>query len=223
MKVLIVEDESIVSFDIQMALESFGYVVTDTVENYDDALKSVQNDEPQLILMDINLEDSKDGIEIAHAVQKTNDIPIVYLTAFCDDKTIDRAVETNPLAYMIKPFNRNELKSTLRLAIHKMNPRASRNNEYTQLGEGYAFDKLNNNLYFDDMPIKLSNKEEMLLRLLIESKNAIVSFSDIEHNVWADKAVADSTLRSLIFRLRSKLNHKFIETVPSFGCKLKKN
>lgn len=220
MKVLVVEDESIVSFDIQMALESFGYVVTDTVENYDDALKSVKENEPQLILMDINLEDSKDGIEIAHAVQKTKDIPLIYLTAFCDDKTIDRAVQTNPLAYMVKPFNRNELKSTLRLATHKMSTTVSIKNEYVQLGEGYAFDKPNNNLYFNDMPIKLSNKEEMLLRLLIESKNTIVSFSDIEHNVWSDKTVADSTLRSLIFRLRSKLNHKFIETVPSFGCRI---
>lgn len=220
MKILVVEDESIVSLDIQIALESFGYSVTDTVENFDDAIKSVKENEPQLILMDINLVNSKDGIEVAHAVQKINNIPIIYLTAFCDDMTIERAVQTNPLAYMIKPFNTNELKSTLRLALHKMNATEIKQNDYMELGEGYSFDKNHNKLYFNDIPIKLSSKEELLLNLLIASNNTIVSFSDIEYNVWPDKIVADSTLRSLIFRLRSKLNHKLIETIPSFGCRL---
>lgn len=219
MKILVVEDESIVSFDIQMALESFGYIVTNTVENYDDAINSVKENMPDLILLDINLENSKDGIEIAKTIQEFKDIDIIYLTAFTDDKTIDRAVETNPLAYLVKPFNRNELKSTLKLALHKMDLKEL-DNKHISLGDGFTYDKENKNLYFNTVPVKLSQKEEKLLELLLESKNSIVSFSDIEYNIWPEKAIADSTLRSLIFRLRSKLNHKFIETIPSFGCRM---
>lgn len=223
MKILVVEDEAIVSLDIQMALESFGYTVTDTVENFDDAIKSITNNKPQLILMDINLENSKDGIEIVQEVHKTANIPIIYLTAFSDDRTIDRAVQTNPIAYIVKPFKRDDLKSTLRLALYKINAPLIVQNDYIQLGDGYSFDNYNFNLYFNNIPIKLSNKEKELLTLLIKSKNMIVTFSDIEYNIWPDKIIAESTLRSLIFRLRSKLNHKIIETIPTFGCRIQIN
>lgn len=221
MKILVVEDESIISYDIQNTLEYLGYEVTDTVENYEDTIKSVQENEPQLILMDIHLENSKDGIETALAVHALKKIPIMYLTAFCDDDTINRAIQTNPLAYMIKPFNRDELKSMLRLAEYKLHTKMTRNHtEHIYLSSNYNYDFTNENLYYDNIPIKLTKKEKMLLSLLIEAKNTTVSFSDIEYNIWPDKIVANSTLRSLIFRLRSKLNHEIIETISNIGCRI---
>ena len=120
-KILVVEDETIVALDIKSALKKIGFEVTNTVTNHDDAIKSVQANKPDIILMDIHLENSKDGIETAQDIQKIENIPILYLSAFSDDETIDRAVQTNPLGYLTKPFKREELKTTIHLGLYKIN------------------------------------------------------------------------------------------------------
>lgn len=219
-KILIVEDESIVALDIKRALNKLGHEVTDMVTNYDDTLYSIEDNRPDIILMDIHLENSKDGIETVHAIQEKNTIPIIYLTAFSDEKTIQRAIQTNPIGYLIKPFKREELKSTILLGLHKM---SSVQNEglfdsFKALGFDYYFDTKTDNLYFKDMPIKLSTNETSLLSVLIQARGNIVTFEDLEHYVWPDKVVSESALRTLLYRLRSKLEHKFIETTPGFGC-----
>jgi DNA-binding response OmpR family regulator len=221
-KVLIVEDEAIVAYDIESALVSLGYEVTFCAINYDEAIKSVKENTPDIILMDINLENSKDGIETAKDIQKIKKIPIIYLTAFSDDKTIDRAIQTNPINYMLKPFKREELKTTIRLALYKLDQHQTIDidEDYEILGDGYYYDMNHGKLYYDNIPIKLSTKEKSLLNILLNAKGNIVSFEDIESHVWRDKVVADSTFRALVYRLRSKMEHMFIETVAGFGCRL---
>lgn len=221
-KILIVEDETIVALDIKRALTQLQYEVTNTVTNYDDAIKSVEENTPDIILMDITLENSKDGIEIAHTIKEMKDIPIIYLTAFSDDNTINRAIETNPLGYLIKPFKREELKTTLILGLHKINQKkiAFLNTHCSYLGYNYYYDADNESLYFNDIPLKLSLKENLLVKILIEAKGQLVSFQEIEYYIWPDGAISNSTLRTLIYRTRAKLDYKLIETIPSFGCKL---
>ncbi len=70
--------------------------------------------------MDINLKNSKDGIETAKEIQKIENIPIIYLTAYSDENTIERAIKTNPISYLLKPFKREELKSTILLGLYKI-------------------------------------------------------------------------------------------------------
>ena len=225
-KILIVEDETIVALDIRSALKKLNYEVTDIVTSYDDAILSVQNETPNIVLMDIHLEDSKDGIETAHAIQKLNpNIPIIYLTAFSDDKTIKRAIQTNPLGYLIKPFKREELKTTLFLGLHKINQTQEenvdeliQNSDYKNLGANYYYDCDNAALYYNDVPVKLSHKESLLVKILIEANGQLVPFKDIEYQIWPDDPISNSTLRTLIYRTRAKLEYKFIETIPSFGC-----
>lgn len=220
-KVLIVEDETIVALDIKSAIKKIGFQVTGTVTNYDDALNSVKNNAPDIIMMDINLKNSKDGIQTAKDIQKLKNVPIIFLTAYSDDETIKRAVETNPVGYLIKPFKREELKSTLLLALHKVKPKKTPvNSELKYLGERFYYDEKNGNLYCEDMPMKLSSNEKKLLELLYNAKNSIVSLEDIEYNIWPAETVSQSSVRTLIYRLRTKLDHKLIETIPSFGCKL---
>ncbi len=221
-KILIVEDETIVAFDIEGVLESLGYEVTDAVVNYDEALKSVNNKEPDIILMDINLENSKDGIQIAEAINQIKAIPIIYLTAYSDDATIQRAAQTNPVGYLTKPFKKDDIKSTIILGLHKI--KQIQNSQLTQsylaIGENYRYDIKNSSLYYDNIPIKLSTKERLLLNILVEAKGNIVTFETLEHQIWSDKTVASGTFRVLVYRLRSKLDHKYIETIPNFGCRL---
>lgn len=222
-KILVVEDETLVAFDIESALEALGYDVIESATNYDEAINSVQIYSPDLIMMDINLVNSKDGIETARAIKQIKEIPIIYLTAFSDDITINRAIETNPVGYLLKPFRRDELKSMICLGLYKIKKEIKEDtkNSFKSLGDGYYFDTQNENLYYENIPIKLSQNEKKLLTLLIEAKGNIVCFSDIEAYIWSDKTIGESTLRSLVFRLRSKLEYKFIETIQGFGCKLK--
>jgi len=223
-KVLIVEDEVIVALDIKNTLNKLELEVTDIAVSYDTAIESVKTDIPDLILMDINLENSKDGIETAISIQNIKNIPIIYITAYSDDMTINRAIKTNPIHYMIKPFKTEELKSTIRLATFKLEQKNKNKlivgENLTHVGNGYYFDKYHQSLFYQNIPMKLGLKEKKLLTILLESRGNIVSFEQLTYEIWSEESVSDSTLRTLIYRLRSKLEHRLIETVPSFGCKL---
>jgi len=221
-KILIVEDETIVALDIKNTIMKLGFQVTNTVTNNTDTINSIKEDMPDIILMDINLENSKSGIETAYDVKKIKDIPIIYLTAYSDDKTITKAIETNPIGYLSKPFKREELKSTIMLGLYKISKQEEelRSKSCTHIGSEYYYDHNNNSLFYKNTPIKLSVKERHLLKILIEAKGKIITFEEIEHSIWPENPVSNSTLRTLIYRLRVKLEYKFIETIPAFGCKL---
>jgi DNA-binding response OmpR family regulator len=221
-KILVIEDEAIVALDIKSALEHLGFEVTDTASTYDEALESVKNCKPDILLTDINLAGSKDGIETVQDIQKIKNIPIIYLTAYSDDKTIKRAIQTNPIGYLLKPFKREELKSTIFLSLHKINQsnNIKIDKESINLGFNYYFDLENEILLYQNMPIVLSKKERMLMTILVEARGSIVPFRYIESLIWSDNFISDSTLRTLLYRLRAKLEYKLIETIPTIGCKL---
>lgn len=222
-KILIIEDETIVALDIKHALIKLDFEVTDMVTNYDDAIASAKRQKPDLLLTDIHLEHSKSGIEIARDIQKIAPIPIIYLTAFSDDATINEAVKTEPVSYMLKPFKRDELKSNIMLAMYKMNQSREKKlpTQCINLGCGFYFEPKERTLYFEEISIKLSTKEKEFLSLLVEANGNLVTFETFEHFIWPEAPVAQSTLRTLIYRLHTKLEHKLIETIPSIGCKLK--
>lgn len=221
-KILIVEDELIVALDIKSTLESLGFQVTHIATNYQEALQNASQNKPDVLLSDINLKESKNGIQIAKDIQRFGYIPVVYLTAFCDEETINEAVKTNPIGYITKPFKREDLKSNILLAYYKLQKRKESKKTLTckALGCGFCFDMQTKLLYFEGVPIRLSIKEKELLRILIEAKGQIVTLQSLEHLIWPQAPVADSTLRTLIYRLRAKLDYKLIETIPSIGCKI---
>ncbi|PUE66458.1 response regulator [Arcobacter lacus] len=223
-KILIIEDDSIVALDIKRILNNLEYEVTNIVSNYEDAISSIKYEKPTLIFSDVNLgKDKKDGIDIINEIQKNSYIPVIFLTAYSDEETIKRAVKTNPLGYILKPFKKEDIKSTLLLALYKMkDEKFEKNISYVKLDEDYSYDLKNEILFFDLKPIKLSQKENQLLKILVESKGQFISFKEIESLLWQDFPINDSTLRTLIYRLRTKLSYKIIETIPSIGCKISK-
>lgn len=223
-KILIVEDEPIVALDIKNTILKFGHIVTGIKTNHDDALASIEADEPDIIFMDIHLQNSQDGIEIVKEIKKSKNIPIIYLTAFSDDKTMMRAIATNPISYVIKPFKREELKSSIMLSIYKMKDIdiIPVDIKYTPIGFDYYYDLKNDNLFYKMQPIQISINEKKFLRLLIMANGQIVPLSTIEEYIWQGSSISDSTFRTLVYRLRSKLEFKLIENIPSFGYKLTK-
>jgi PAS domain S-box-containing protein len=124
-KILIVEDESIVAWDIKETLEKLGHQVVDLVVSGAEAIQSVTTSHPELVLMDIRLAGAMDGIAAAEEIYDRFKIPVVYLTAHADDRTLARATQTNPFGYIIKPFRSQTLQSTIQVAIQRHQREAS--------------------------------------------------------------------------------------------------
>ncbi|MBN1699821.1 MAG: response regulator [Spirochaetales bacterium] len=118
-RILIVEDIYLVAKDLQESLEEMGYTVIDIVDSGKDAIERTGQRKPDLILMDIRLKGNMDGIEAASIIHETYNVPIIYVTAYADDHTLMRAKRTEPSGYIIKPFNRKELHSTIEMALYK--------------------------------------------------------------------------------------------------------
>ncbi len=117
--VLIVEDETIVAKDIERRLKSLGYIVPSVVSSGKKAIKKAEEDNPDLVLMDIVLKGEMDGIEAAEHIRYNLDIPVVFLTAYADEKTLKRAKTTQPYGYIVKPFEDRELRATIETALYK--------------------------------------------------------------------------------------------------------
>jgi PAS domain S-box-containing protein len=118
-RVLIVEDERIVAIDLKITLERLGYDVIGTTGSGENAVEMAEDLQPDIILMDIRLEDKMDGIDAAKAIRKHSDIPVIFLTAYTDQETIDRAKLVGPYGYAVKPFEPRELKSAIEIATYK--------------------------------------------------------------------------------------------------------
>ncbi|MEJ2664376.1 MAG: response regulator, partial [Spirochaetia bacterium] len=118
-KILIVEDEHIIAKDIKESLKTFGYAVVDIVYTGNDAIKKAEKHHPDLVLMDIMLKGNMNGIEVARHIRENFHIPVVFLTAYADEKTLHNAKLTEPFGYIIKPFEDAELHSTIQLALYK--------------------------------------------------------------------------------------------------------
>jgi PAS domain S-box-containing protein len=120
-QILVVEDESTIAITIQDTLKIFGYTVPAIVGSGEEAIQKVAEVQPDLVLMDIRLEGSMDGVEAAEKIRSDFNIPVVYLTAYIDDKTVQRAMITGPFGYILKPFEERELHIAVELALYKHN------------------------------------------------------------------------------------------------------
>lgn len=116
---MLVEDESIIARDIMDSLEALGYEVIGVEVTGQNAIDRAGRDRPSLILMDIMLQDSMDGIETASLILGRYDIPVIYLTAYADERILERAKLTEPFGYLIKPFDEKELYFTIEMALYK--------------------------------------------------------------------------------------------------------
>jgi len=118
-KILVVEDEALVAEDIKKTLQDLGYAVLSTASSGEEAIKKVNEYRPDLVLMDIVLQGGMDGVETAKQISSHFNTPIIYLTAYSDKTTLERARITEPFGYIIKPFKEKELKMAIDLAIFK--------------------------------------------------------------------------------------------------------
>ncbi|HEX5329188.1 response regulator transcription factor [Sulfuricurvum sp.] len=243
-KILIVEDESIIALNIKEILTNFGYEISGIAPNGEKALLLASTKSPDLVLMDITLQNREDGIGVAEQISKICTVPIIFLTANDKNKTIDRAINIKPYGYILKPFKEIELKTTIEIALKKfaenqkltskiieiksenvslqskINIDEQKKQRFIKLSHGYIYDNENFVLLFNGEAFELNDKENKLLKLLIKNIGRVVSVEQIEDFVWDGELVGEGALRSLMFRIRQKLPKDFITCHSKIGYKI---
>lgn len=219
-KILVVEDETLVALDIASALKKEGYLVIDTVESAEEAFKAIEDDLPDLILMDINIDGPINGIEASRRILAVYDIPVVFLTAYNDKDTIDKAIQVSPAGYLIKPFKRQELYAAVALAMAK---NAQPSAMQIVISKECIYHPDVSELVKPELKTSLTKKEKQLLDLLLSYKNTLVPFEAIEYELWPDKSISATTRRTLIHRLREKVGNESIKTIKDHGCIIETN
>ncbi|OPY44852.1 MAG: two-component response regulator [Methanoregulaceae archaeon PtaU1.Bin222] len=117
--IFIVEDEAIVASDIKETLISLGYSAAGTAKSGELALEKIQQNQPDLVLMDIHLAGELDGVDTAGKIHALYGIPVIYLTAYADKVLLERAKVTEPYGYVVKPYDERELHSVIEMALYK--------------------------------------------------------------------------------------------------------
>jgi len=204
-KVGIVEDELIIAEKIKMNLLKGGYFVCDPVSNFIDAIAMIESHKPDILLLDVNLKEEKDGIDLARVINEKYSLPFILLTANSDDKTIMRAKEVHPYAFLIKPFKQPELFASIEIAFnnYSTDKKASISdfvkgpaNDYIFIRDGHRFVKLK----FDEIVYIESQENYVIIHL---------------------KDMKDSIIRSTFTDFLSKLpSNKFLRTHRSFAVQI---
>lgn len=170
--ILVVDDERIVALDIKGTLETLGYQVCAVANSAETALKAAETHSPDLILMDINLKGEMDGIAIAHVFNAKYATPVVFLTAYSDRDTFERAKSSNPYGFILKPFDARKLHSAIEIALVK-------HSEEARLTEARQKAELENSAkssFFANMSHEIRN-----------SLNGIVGMTDLALETALDK------------------------------------
>jgi len=116
---LVVEDETLIAEELAERLRRLGFSVAATVDSADEAIRIAVQERPDLVLMDIRLKGERDGVHAAAEIRRLVNAPVIYLTAYSDQITLDRVKDTHPYGYVLKPFHERELQVTIELAMHR--------------------------------------------------------------------------------------------------------
>lgn len=212
---LIVEDNTIAALDMKHSLEKENFFITSIEKTLKGVKESIKKNIPDIAVVDIHLGENENGIAIGEYLDSI-DIPIIYSTSYSDIETIQKALQTDPVCYLVKPINLDELKSNIYLGIYK-NSRYKLNSSIQQINIHYRFDTRLNKLFYYEDPINLSKMELKLIKILLNSEEKVVLFQDMEYLLWKNKPIKNSALRTIIYRLRKKLPVNLIETIPNIG------
>ncbi len=181
-RVFLVEDEPIIASGIERKILQLGYEVAGSASTGEAAIKAVDTDTPDLVLMDIKLDGRLDGIEAAAEIRKRHDVPIIFLTAYADEATLDRATQQDPFGYIVKPFTDRELFGAIEVSMHRheldreLREREERYRMLSEVLSDFAFSvRMARDPEHDELEWTIGNLEEVVGIQL----DAVRSFEDI--------------------------------------------
>jgi len=240
-KVIIVEDDEITALNLNMSLQKHGYSVIAVCDNASQAKHKIATRSPDVIIIDISLQESNDGIELAQTIKDKYDIPFIYLTSYSDDDIIAQAKRTEPYGYIVKPFDPGSLHATIQMALFKYQMENERKEDINSLkvdklnlekllyskrvsdkpivpfGKDYHLDISICETFYQGKKIKLTKKENAFLRLLVAQLGLVVSFEQAMNYVWDEHGATENSVRTLVWRLRSKLATDIIKNASGIG------
>ena len=205
--ILVVEDEFIISEHLKVALLKLGYQVVGVVDTYNKALTFLDEKTPDIILLDIMIRGTKDGIELAGEIRKKYNIPFIFLTSIADTDTVERAKEVRPDGYLVKPFNEKDLYTSIEIAFQNFSKSKNVNVEEDFQKESFALK--------DSIFIKKDN-------LLIKVKFAELAWIKAEGNYIEihcrdKKILTRSTLKEF---LRKVPRDRFVQVHKSYAINI---
>jgi DNA-binding LytR/AlgR family response regulator len=189
-KIGVVEDEMIIALGICETLEELGYDVTSIARNYTQALAMIAKEQPDIVLLDIQLDGDKDGIDVAQAIKKNFSIPYIFLTANTDTDTVERAKSATPHAYLAKPFREKDLYTSIETSLYNFSQAQKKQevhednnciiNDALFIKQGQYFHKvkLADILYLESENIYLNvhtAKSKMLVRSSLQDYMALIA------------------------------------------------
>ena len=240
-KIIIVEDDEITALNLKLSLEKHNYEIIAICDNAIDAKETMKTIKPKIIIIDISLQESNDGIELARTIKKKYGIPFIYLTSYSDDTIISKAIKTEPYGYIVKPFDPSSLHATIQMAIFKFDVenKRSKENQDSKLDKNelekllyekrilnkpivkfaidYHIDIDKNEIYYKRKMIKLTKKETKILKLLVAKIGNIINFKQAIDYVWEEKGATENSIRTLVWRLRNKLPNDIIKNASGIG------
>ena len=160
-RIMVVEDEGIVAFNLQRRLISLGYEVPCIAASYEQAIRGARETNPDLVLMDINISGDIDGIDTAKELNR----PVIYLTAYSEEKTLARAKETKPYGYLIKPFSERELHATIQMALERQQVEMRLIDSQKELGIAYEKIEEDNHRLMRQASELAQEKERLLVTM----------------------------------------------------------
>lgn len=186
--ILVVEDENIVAKDLSKRLEKMGYNVVGIAGTGEKAIEKAFESEPDLILMDIMLKGDMTGIEAAKTIKEEIEVPVIFLTAYADESTLDKAKMAEPHGYILKPFKEIDIQSNIEMALHKFEKEKSIKAErdmlfsvYNKRGNNYVFIKSGGKY------VKLRNEDI----LFIEALKDYVVFNTVNEQITLHSTMKD--------------------------------
>ena len=224
--VLIVEDETVLALGMEASLEDLNYNVCAIAVSADMALNYTKEYVPDIVIMDINLKGKKSGIQAAKEIWENYQIPIVFLTSYTDDVTLQNAMKSEPYAYLTKPCRDKDLEIAIKTALHKhkcffQNKEFFPQDSIISLVKDYTFCKNKRILYKKELALKLTGNEIKFFEILSLKVGESVSFERIISFIYTDEYSDISKLRTLVYRLKAKLEDVIFENVYEFGYRLK--
>jgi DNA-binding LytR/AlgR family response regulator len=207
-KIMIVEDDELSASKMEMQIDKLGHELFGAVDNSDDAIAMLQTEQPNLILMDINIEGEYDGIELTDMIHQQWKIPVIFISSLQDDYTFRRLQRTNPVGFILKPFSEVQLKRTIQLVIEKLNTSTDKVFEITEdtakKSNDYIFIKRKKQLE----KVKISD----IFYIEADGKYAQIYMID-------RKYLVRMSLKEVLIRLNS---NQFIQTHRSFVVNMDK-
>lgn len=200
--ILLVEDEGVIARDLEDTLIRLGYRISGIASEGSEAIEMARELHPQLVVMDVSLRGEVDGIEAACAIQEDAPVPVIFLTGHTDPETLQRAVSTGPLGYLIKPFQETDLRCAIEVAIHKHRSDLARRereerlrrsaenlsliDELTQLKNRRGFFELG------EQALKIARREQHTMALFFMDLDGLKQINDTLGHMRGDDALRDT-------------------------------